>query len=40
MQIVNYGDNLHEVWKPIFREKISKIFQMSSAEKFTRKAKL
>ena len=39
MQIVSSGDNLHEMSKSIFWEKIRKIFQMSSAEIFTQLAK-
>ena len=34
MQIVSYGDNLHEMSKPISWEKKEKIFGMSSANLF------
>ena len=30
MQIVSNGDNLHEMSMPVFYEKISKYFKMSS----------
>ena len=36
MQIVSIGDNLHEMSKPVFLEKINKKYvSMSSAENFT-----
>ena len=35
MQIVSSGDNLHEMPKPAFWEKLEKYFNMSSAENFT-----
>ena len=38
MQIVSYGDNLHEMSKPVFWEKYEKYFKMS-AEIFTQSAK-
>ena len=38
MQIVSIEDNLHEMSKPVFCEKI-KYFSMSSVENFTESAK-
>ena len=32
MQIVSYGDNLHEVSDPIFKEDIKNVINLSSAE--------
>ena len=39
MQIVSFGDNLHEVSNPILQEKFEKYFKMPSAEIFTQHAK-
>ena len=39
MQIISFGDNLHEMSKPIFWEKYEKYFKMLSAEIFTQNAK-
>ena len=39
MQIVSFGDNLHEVSNPIFLEKQENYFKLSSAEIFTQHAK-
>ena len=39
MQIVSIGDNLQEMPKPVFWEKLEKNFNMSSAENFTQHAK-
>ena len=38
MQIVSQGDNLHEMSKPAFWEKLEKYFKMSSAEIFIQHA--
>ena len=38
MQLVSTGDNLHEIPKPVFWEKIEKYFNMLSAENFTQNA--
>ena len=38
MQIVSLGDNLHEISKPIFWEKLRKLFQTLFAEIFTQHA--
>ena len=38
MQIVPFGDNLHEMSKPVFWGKYEKYFSMSSAENFTQSA--
>ena len=35
MQIVSSEDNLHEMSKPFFREKIKKYFKILPAENFT-----
>ena len=35
MQIVSNGDNLHEISKPVFRDKYEKYFKMSSVEFYT-----
>ena len=40
MQIISYGDNLHEMSKPVFWEKKEKYFKLSSAEIFTQSAKV
>ena len=39
MQIVSWGDNLHEMSYPVFWEKQEKYFKMSSAQNFTQSAK-
>ena len=39
MQIVSDGDNLHEMSKSVFWEKLEKYFKMSSAEIFTQSVK-
>ena len=39
MQIVSWGDNLHEKSNPVFWEKQEKYFKMLSAENFTQSAK-
>ena len=39
MQIVSWGDNLHEMSNPVFWEKQEKYFKMLSAENFTQSAK-
>ena len=39
MQIVSWGDNLHEMSNPVFWEKQKKYFKMLSAENFTQSAK-
>ena len=40
MQIVSWGDNLHEMSNPVFWEKQEKYFKMLSAENFTQSASL
>ena len=39
LQIVSWGNNLHEISKPIFLEKWEKYFKMSSTEIITQHAK-
>ena len=39
MQIVSFGDNLHEMSKSDFCEKDEKYFKMLSSENFTQSAK-
>ena len=39
MQIVSNGDNLHEMSKPVFLEKLEEYFSMLSAENSTKSAK-
>ena len=39
MQIVYFGDNLHEMSKSVFWEKEEKYFDMLPAENFTQSAK-
>ena len=39
MQIVSWGDNLHEVSSPVFYDKHEKYFTVLSAEIFTKHAK-
>ena len=39
MQIVSYGDDLHEMSNPIFLEKQQKYFKMSCAENIIQHAK-
>ena len=40
MQIVSTGDNLHEISKSVFYEKLEKLLNMSSAENFAQNAML
>ena len=40
MQIVSYGDNLHEMSNPIFWKKIRNIINLSSAENGQRVVKV
>ena len=39
MQIVSTGDNLHEMSKPVFWERLEKYFNVLSAENFSQSAK-
>ena len=39
MQIVSWGDNLHEMSNPVFWGKKDKYFKLLSAENFTQSAK-
>ena len=39
LQIVSIGDNLHEMLKPIFWEKLEKYFDKLSTENFTQSTK-